>query len=303
MMNTELRQVRHVVTLGKHLSFTRAAKALSITQSALTRSIQAIEEKAGTRLFDRDRGRVSLTEVGKAYLARAEALLQDAQDLDRLLGQTAVGDVGEVQFGITSAVARSLLPDVLLQELVYRPLLRSVALIRTPETMLEMVHNESLEFCICGEQPDPPAGLRTTTIGTLRLALLVRQGHPLPADRETLDLTGYPLLLSGQASDAARLSVLAHPFKLAPASIVIDDLGVLSHIVVNSDAIWISAPAATLTGLRSGLLRELPLPPRLNLNFRVMMYSHARRTLSPAARRLAELIRAQAARRGSGSLS
>lgn len=300
MTNTELRQIRHVVVLGAHLSFTHAAKELGITQSALTRSIQAIEERARARLFDRDRGRVSLTETGKAYLERAAALLRDADDLDRLLQQSAAGEAGEVHFGMTSAIARALLPDILVQELHDRPRLREMVQLGTPKALLAGVGSETLEFCICGEQPAPPPGLRTAIIGTMPLALLVRAGHPAPASEVTLDLAGYPLLLSGQPTDAERIADLMRPIILAPPSIIVDDLGILTHLALHSDAVWMTARPTMVPALLSGIMRELPLPPDLNVQFRVVMYSHERRTLSPAARRLADTMRAQAARWAAG---
>jgi DNA-binding transcriptional LysR family regulator len=296
MTNTELRQIRHIVALGAHLSFTNAAKVLGITQSALTRSIQGIEEKAGVRLFDRDRGRVSLTEVGKVYLGRAEALLQDAEDLDRLLHQTAVGEIGEVHFGMTSAIARALLPDILVQELHHRPHLREMIRIHSPDTILELVQSEAMEFCVCGEQLSPPAALRSSIIGTMPLSLLVRAGHPLAGLPPVHDMTGFPVVLSGQQSDSERLPDFVHPLRLAPPSVIVDDLGVLHHLVLNTDAIWLTAAAAMAPALRSGSLVELSLPRGLELRFRIVMYSHQRRTLSPAARRLADMMRAQAAR-------
>jgi DNA-binding transcriptional LysR family regulator len=54
-MNMDLRRLRHVVILSKLQSYTRAAQELCITQSALSRSIQAIEKHAKVKLFDRDR--------------------------------------------------------------------------------------------------------------------------------------------------------------------------------------------------------------------------------------------------------
>lgn len=300
MRNTELRQVRHVVELGRYLSFTRAARALGITQSALTRSIQTIEQRAGTQLFDRDRGRVRLTEVGKSYFARAEALLQDAQDLDRLLEQTAAGDGGKVNYGMTSAIARALLPQILVDELADRPGLQETIAVSTPALMIERVQNETMEFCLCGEQEVPPAGLRSTIIGSLPLGLVVRKGHSASSEPPMLDLTAFPLILSGQASDADRIPQMVHPVRLAPPSIVLDDLSILSHIVTHSDAIWLTSTGAAAGELRSDSVRELPLPANVDLRFRVVMYSHARRTLSPVARRLADLMRAQAARWNSG---
>ena len=64
----DLRGLRHVVVLSRLLSYTKAARELHLTQSALSRSIQAIEKDAHVNLFDRDRGGV----VAVALLQRRE---------------------------------------------------------------------------------------------------------------------------------------------------------------------------------------------------------------------------------------
>lgn len=63
---------------ARHLSFTRAAVALSLTQSAVCKQIAALEDYLGVPLFSRIKKRISLTEAGAAY-AR-----QISEDLDRL---------------------------------------------------------------------------------------------------------------------------------------------------------------------------------------------------------------------------
>jgi len=68
-MKLDLRQLRHVLALDRHRNFGRAAEAIGLTQPALSRSLQALEDEIGARLFDRDRSRVEPTAVG----ARLEA--------------------------------------------------------------------------------------------------------------------------------------------------------------------------------------------------------------------------------------
>jgi LysR family glycine cleavage system transcriptional activator len=53
---------------ARHLSFTRAAKELNVTQSAISRHVLALEEQLGFPLFQRAKQRVSLTEAGQSYL-------------------------------------------------------------------------------------------------------------------------------------------------------------------------------------------------------------------------------------------
>ena len=69
-MNIELRSLRHVVVLSRLLSYTKAAQELCMTQSALSRSIQTTEEQLKARLFDRDRGGVHLTTLGRTFVCQ-----------------------------------------------------------------------------------------------------------------------------------------------------------------------------------------------------------------------------------------
>lgn len=55
--------------MGKHLSFTGGAAALSVSQSAMSRHVAALEDLLGQRLFDRDAGRLALTPAGQELLA------------------------------------------------------------------------------------------------------------------------------------------------------------------------------------------------------------------------------------------
>lgn len=60
-----LRRLRYLIVLAKRLGYSRAAEDLRLSQSALSRAIQALESELGVRLFDRDRAGVMLTEQGR----------------------------------------------------------------------------------------------------------------------------------------------------------------------------------------------------------------------------------------------
>jgi DNA-binding transcriptional LysR family regulator len=76
-------QVFHAV--AKHLSFTKAAEALFMTQPAVTFQIRQLEEHFNTRLFDRGHGRISLTAAGNLALEYAERILEVSAELDTRL--------------------------------------------------------------------------------------------------------------------------------------------------------------------------------------------------------------------------
>jgi DNA-binding transcriptional LysR family regulator len=77
-MVVELRQMQYFVTVAEQLSFRRAAERLFISQPALSHQIAKLERLLGTRLLDRDRRHVALTEAGAVFLERARELLFQA---------------------------------------------------------------------------------------------------------------------------------------------------------------------------------------------------------------------------------
>ena len=81
-MDIELRHLRAFVAVAEEFNFTRAAARLSIAQQGLSAQIRQLEERIGTRLFDRDTRRVT-TEAGSALYQQARALLEDAEAAGR----------------------------------------------------------------------------------------------------------------------------------------------------------------------------------------------------------------------------
>jgi DNA-binding transcriptional LysR family regulator len=75
----ELHQVRYFVTLCKTLNFTRAAEACNVTQPALTRAIQRLEDELGGPLFQRERSLTQLTELGRLMRPLLEQTIAAAQ--------------------------------------------------------------------------------------------------------------------------------------------------------------------------------------------------------------------------------
>lgn len=75
-----LSALRTFEAVGRHMSFTRAALELHITQSAVSRQIRALEEVVGARLFNRARQRVTLTDVGQSYLRDISGALERIQE-------------------------------------------------------------------------------------------------------------------------------------------------------------------------------------------------------------------------------
>jgi len=78
-----IRHIEIVKALAHHRHFARAAEALGITQSALTRALQALEGDLGVRLFDRGTGVPEPTMFGRIVLERGEPVTRSMDILSR----------------------------------------------------------------------------------------------------------------------------------------------------------------------------------------------------------------------------
>lgn len=74
----ELYQIRYFLALSETLNFSRAAERCFVTQPALTKSIQKLEDQLGARLFDRNKSGVMLTEFGRAMLPNFQQIYHSA---------------------------------------------------------------------------------------------------------------------------------------------------------------------------------------------------------------------------------
>ncbi|MHC8361655.1 LysR family transcriptional regulator [Pseudomonas sp. LS2P72] len=105
------RRLRQFLALIEHAHFGRAAKALGISQPALSKSIQLLESELGITLFDRRTEGVALTAFGQLLREKSQRLLMAEEDLRRDIALLADGDIGalRVAFGpypsITSGYA------------------------------------------------------------------------------------------------------------------------------------------------------------------------------------------------------
>src|SRR2546422_3683788 len=71
----QLDQLRYFLAVARHLSFTRAAESLPLSQPSLTTQIRKLERELGVELFQRTTRRVSLTPAGEDFLAAAQQIL------------------------------------------------------------------------------------------------------------------------------------------------------------------------------------------------------------------------------------
>lgn len=202
----EIRTLRYFLAVVDEGNLTRAAEALSLTQSALSRQMSMLERELGTTLFTRGQ-RIELTEAGELLAARAretvgslDSIADDVRSLAGLRGEVSLG-MGEL------AASRSLVEAACSLRRAH-PLVSVSLRTDCAAGLRRGLDDGSLDFALLLEPVDAGAYEYVRMAERERWGLLVRADDPLasrPAATSS-DLAGTPLAVPDRAPLTAELA-------------------------------------------------------------------------------------------------
>jgi DNA-binding transcriptional LysR family regulator len=105
MMSFDIRQLRYAIAAADHGSFYRAARALDVEQSTLSRAILKLERSIGMPIFERSRAGVTMTLAGNAFICRAKPMVGTADKLVAMMRAAGQGRAGGLVLGHNSSVS------------------------------------------------------------------------------------------------------------------------------------------------------------------------------------------------------
>ena len=295
-MDFDLRQLRHAHAVAAHRSFARAAKALSITQPALSRSIQMLEARLGTRLFDRNTAGVDLTDAGRLLLDKASTLLELADDLARKTASLRNSGNGYLSIGAGPYPTAMLLGNALAKIAAEMPGARVHVVDTDWSESIEMVRRCELAFVIAETSTvvDDP-GFSVTGLARHQAYFVVRAGHPLTkvAASTVEEILAFPLALTERLPprildhllDASRDKRGGGSAPREP-SYACSSLEVLKRLVAQSDVVAPFPMSLIRDDVAAARLVALPSPPNwLHLQYGIIQPAYTR--LSPLGEALA----------------
>lgn len=139
------RRLQVFCAVAKHLSFTRAAEALFMTQPAVTFHIRQLEEQLNSRLFERRHGNISLTSTGDLVLSYAEKILALSDEMETRLSDITGEMNGLLLIGACSSISEAILPRLLAEFNALYPLVR---------VRLSIANSENIEMQVAAHQLD-----------------------------------------------------------------------------------------------------------------------------------------------------
>lgn len=299
-MKLDLRQLRYVLTLDRHRNFARAAEEIGISQPALSRSIQAVEQTIGAKLFDRDRAGLEPTAVGARLIELARPLVTQARAAERELEQMLGLSGGLLRIGAGPYASEISVGKAIGRLAARHPAVRADVLVADWPELFRMVLADELDVAVA--EVSHAAGddrVVTEPLPEHQAIFFCRAGHPLAGrtDLTAEEVVAFPLALTlvprrllehlgtgaGVASNDAREGTSRPHFRVETPYLA-------RAIVRESDAIGAALPTQIEHDIALGHVVTLPLRlPWLKTRYGILRL--ARRTLSPAAIEFLQVLR------------
>ncbi len=275
-------QLKHFVTLADLGSYVAAADALFLTQPALSRSIQLLEEELGQPLFDRIGRRIEITPFGTQTLVHAQHLVQDAENLRAMGKQARLGQAGRIRIGLSSGPGAVLAVPLLKHMADHHPHVQLQISRGNTDRLLDAMRERELDGAIVDIRSMRPADdLNVTHQVEMAGAFLVRPGHPLLQNKGALSIDqvlDYPLASTPLSDEVARRLTERYGPRANPDSCVTlrsDDTQSLIEVAAQSDAVVFTIVAAARQ------LRPLRITPAMQATARFGLVTLNRRAQVP----------------------
>ncbi len=259
----DARRLRAFTMLAREASFASAAAALSLTPSAMSHSIKALEEEMGGALFDRRGHRAVLTALGERLLVHAERIMRNMRAARQEMQSLQQWGRGTLRIAAPASACQYFLPAVLLE---FRECFPDCTLNITAmdtEGAVKLVEDGRLDLAICVKSEMNDA-IDWHTLFSDSLHFFVSPMHPWASAKKLSrkDIAKEQVVLYDRNAVTTRL-IMSSLKKLGvpPADVLsLGSMEAIKEMVKVGLGVGILAPWVTAREIEAGSLVSVPFP-------------------------------------------
>jgi len=259
-----LYHLRVFLTVAEHEHITRASEELILSQPAVTKIIQHLEQESGLELIERHGRRIVLTQAGKVLHGYARRLFALEREMEEALALLRDVESGEIKLAASTTTGVYLLPPIVAQFRARYPQVVLRITILNSHEIIEQTMNWVLDFGLVeGDPATLPEGLETQVFARDELVLVVAPAHRWSNLRE-LDphmLREGELLLREQGSGIREViehALLQLGVRISPL-LTIPDNEAIKQMAINGVGAAVLSAFAVRRELVSGELVRIPI--------------------------------------------
>ncbi|EEB1482523.1 TPA: LysR family transcriptional regulator [Salmonella enterica] len=260
-----LRHLHTFVAVAQQGTLWRAAETLNLSQPALSKTLNELEQLTGTRLFERGRLGAQLTVPGEQFLTHAVKVLDALNTAGQALNRKEDASADVVRVGALPTAALGILPAAIGR---FHQQQKSTSLqVATMNNTMLLAGLKSGEIDLgIGRMSDPElmGGLNYELLFLESLKLVVRPGHPLLQETITLSrVMEWPVVVSPKGTvprQNAEALLQSQGCKMPAGCIETLSASLSRQLTVDYDYVWFVPSGAVKEDLRQATLVSLPVP-------------------------------------------
>jgi DNA-binding transcriptional LysR family regulator len=175
----ELHQVRYFLAVASTLNFTRAAEMCNVTQPALTKGVQKLEQELGGQLIYRERHLTHLTDLGKAVRPMLERALASTEAVRRRAREFQQKEVAPLAIGLAPSISASLVLEPIVEIRNFVPGLHVELREESPSRLVELLLEGEINVALVGNLDDTPARIDDWALFEERYVAVLAPSHEL----------------------------------------------------------------------------------------------------------------------------
>ena len=173
----EFNQIRYFVALAQTLHFTRAAEACNVSQPALTRAIQKLEEELGGPLFLRERAHTQLTELGQRMSPVLEKMLNAAREARMLADSFRQRETSPLRIGLEYSIPAALLTPAMASLRGENTEIELTLRTGSQADLCERIMKSEIDLALLVDGPDVPERLHRWRLFAERYMVIFQPEH------------------------------------------------------------------------------------------------------------------------------
>ncbi|EAT5891231.1 LysR family transcriptional regulator [Salmonella enterica subsp. enterica serovar Cubana] len=260
-----LRHLHTFVAVAQQGTLGRAAETLNLSQPALSKTLNELEQLTGIRLFERGRLGAQLTVPGEQFLTHAVKVLDALNTAGQALNRKEDASADVVRVGALPTAALGILPAAIGR---FHQQQKSTSLqVATMNNTMLLAGLKSGEIDLgIGRMSDPElmGGLNYELLFLESLKLVVRPGHPLLQETITLSrVMEWPVVVSPKGTvprQNAEALLQSQGCKMPAGCIETLSASLSRQLTVDYDYVWFVPSGAVKEDLRQATLVSLPVP-------------------------------------------
>jgi DNA-binding transcriptional LysR family regulator len=177
MLHLTIRQLKIFAAVARHLSHSRAAEEMYLSQPAISMQIKQLEQSIGLRLFDQVGKQLHLTEAGQEILRYSRNIAQQLEEMDAVVSEMKGLERGRLNISVVST-ANYFMPQLLVKFIQLHPKIHVSLHVANRDAVVKQLAENNADFAIMGQPPEGTDMLAQPFMQN-PLVVIAAPNHPL----------------------------------------------------------------------------------------------------------------------------